>query len=57
MGESGLGGVHAAGMLLERILPEFSPSPVGVAADQALEQWFRQHHTGSRERAEVAELV
>ncbi|MEO5351276.1 MAG: hypothetical protein H7836_16785, partial [Magnetococcus sp. YQC-3] len=57
MAEFALGGVHAVGVLLERILPDFSPTPEGAAADQALERWFRQQRTGSRERAEVGELL
>ncbi|MBF0402198.1 MAG: RsmB/NOP family class I SAM-dependent RNA methyltransferase [Magnetococcales bacterium] len=54
MGESIL---QEAGLLLQRILPDGQPGQPGAAADQVLEQFFRAHHTGSRERAYLAELV
>lgn len=49
--------VQEAGLLLQRILPDELSEKEGAAADWVLEQFFRAHHTGSRERAYLAELV
>lgn len=49
--------VQEAGRLLQQILPDPLGENGGAAADAVLEQFFRAHHTGSRERAYLAELV
>ncbi|MBF0162588.1 MAG: RsmB/NOP family class I SAM-dependent RNA methyltransferase [Magnetococcales bacterium] len=52
-------GVAEAALLLQRILPDPSPHEAGKgeAADQALEQFFRERHAGPKERARIADLV
>ncbi|MEO5340641.1 MAG: RsmB/NOP family class I SAM-dependent RNA methyltransferase [Magnetococcus sp. MYC-9] len=49
------GEIQQAALLLQRLLPETGGQ--GEAADQVLERFFRQHHTGSRERARIADWV